>query len=257
MLRSPFEIATQSSRSKKNWGNHGLERKDGEIDYSGCSLSELRDVEAHIDAQNNPKNYANLLDALERAKRAERKDIAQPHLLPRHETKSTYVINAADHAVHIWPILIFLVGYPLTLAFVYSKYGPDHLPVAAVVAGALFLFVLLPQVALHWRFLKVNSGMSIRFDTRNQSIHIGSVDGEVVLPVAEINRFRIVKSMAASLSSFQCYPWQHYAYVEISMDDSRRYVVTSLLVPIKVWELILEGYESQPEVFPWPPNQAI
>ena len=248
---------TQSSRSIKIWGDHGLEKKDGEIDYSGCSLSELRDVEAHIDAQSNPKNYANLLDALQRTKRAERKTIAQPHLLPRSETRETYIINAADHADHIWPILISVIGYPVLLAYVYSKYGPEHLPLAAAVAGALFLFVLLPQVALHCRFLKVNSGMSIRFDARNQSIHISSVHGEVLLPVAEINRFRIVKSVAASLSSFQFYPWQHYAFVEICMGDGRCYIVTSLLVPIKVWGLILDGYESRPKVFPWPPNQAI
>jgi len=41
-----------------------LEAKDGEIDYSEYSLSELRDVEAHIDAQSNPKNYANLQSAI-------------------------------------------------------------------------------------------------------------------------------------------------------------------------------------------------
>ncbi len=38
--------------------------KDGEIDYSQYSLSELRDVEAHIDARNNPKNFANLQRAI-------------------------------------------------------------------------------------------------------------------------------------------------------------------------------------------------
>ena len=42
-----------------------MEAKDGEIDYSGHSLSELRDVEAHIDGQNNPKNYANLQRAID------------------------------------------------------------------------------------------------------------------------------------------------------------------------------------------------
>ena len=41
-----------------------MEAKDGEIDYSGYSLSELLDVEALIDAQNNPKNYANLQRAI-------------------------------------------------------------------------------------------------------------------------------------------------------------------------------------------------
>lgn len=41
-----------------------MEEKDGEIDYSGNSLSELRDVEAHIDAHNNPKNYSNLQRAI-------------------------------------------------------------------------------------------------------------------------------------------------------------------------------------------------
>jgi len=41
-----------------------LERKDGEIDYSVLSMSELRDVEEHIDAQNSPKNFANLQRAI-------------------------------------------------------------------------------------------------------------------------------------------------------------------------------------------------
>jgi len=42
-----------------------LETKDGEIDYSEYSLSELRDVEAHINVQNNPRNYANLQRAID------------------------------------------------------------------------------------------------------------------------------------------------------------------------------------------------
>ena len=41
-----------------------MEAKDGEIDYSKYSLSELQDVAAHIDAQSNPKNYANLQKAI-------------------------------------------------------------------------------------------------------------------------------------------------------------------------------------------------
>ena len=41
-----------------------MEKKDGEIDYSECSLADLRDVEAHIDPQQNPRNYANLQRAI-------------------------------------------------------------------------------------------------------------------------------------------------------------------------------------------------
>ena len=41
-----------------------MEVKDGEIDYSKHSLSELRDVEAHIDAEKNPKNCAILQRAI-------------------------------------------------------------------------------------------------------------------------------------------------------------------------------------------------
>jgi len=44
-----------------------LEKKDGEIDYSLCSLQELLDVESHIDADSNPKNHANLRVAIDRA----------------------------------------------------------------------------------------------------------------------------------------------------------------------------------------------
>lgn len=49
-----------------------MEKNDGEIDYSAYSLSELRDVEANIDARNNPKNYANLQRAIAEYKRIER-----------------------------------------------------------------------------------------------------------------------------------------------------------------------------------------
>ena len=55
---------TQSSRSQETVGDPGLERKDGEIDYSALSMSGLRDVEEHIDAQNSPKNFANLQRAI-------------------------------------------------------------------------------------------------------------------------------------------------------------------------------------------------
>ena len=42
-----------------------MEVEDGEIDYSGYGLSELRDVEAQIDPHNNPKNFANLMQAID------------------------------------------------------------------------------------------------------------------------------------------------------------------------------------------------
>ena len=51
-----------------------METKDGEIDYSRYSLSELRDVEAHIDAQRNPKNYANLQTAIANCPKPERRE---------------------------------------------------------------------------------------------------------------------------------------------------------------------------------------
>lgn len=58
-----------------------LETKDGEIDYSKCSLSELLDVEAHIDERNFPENYANLKKAIAKCSKAE-----QPFV----ETRSIY-----------------------------------------------------------------------------------------------------------------------------------------------------------------------
>lgn len=44
-----------------------MDGKDGEIDYSECSLSELRDVDAQIDARMYPKNYADLQHAIAEA----------------------------------------------------------------------------------------------------------------------------------------------------------------------------------------------
>ena len=51
-----------------------METKDGEIDYSGYSLSELRDIEAHIDANNYPANYSNLKIAIESFPKLEKRE---------------------------------------------------------------------------------------------------------------------------------------------------------------------------------------
>ncbi len=53
-------------RSQSTLGAYCLNRKDGEIDYSANSLSELRDIEAHIDTRIYPKNYENLQRAIDR-----------------------------------------------------------------------------------------------------------------------------------------------------------------------------------------------
>jgi Na+/proline symporter len=60
-----------------------LETKDGEIDYSNNSLSELRDVESNIDAGRNPKNYANLQRAIQER-------------VFEHESKATVAIYTND-----------------------------------------------------------------------------------------------------------------------------------------------------------------
>jgi len=57
---------TLSDRLQVLAGVRGIEYNDGEIDYSACSLRELHDVEARIDATKNPKNYANLQKAIDR-----------------------------------------------------------------------------------------------------------------------------------------------------------------------------------------------
>ena len=38
--------------------------KDGDVDYSGYCLSELREIESYIDGQKNPKNFSNLQIAI-------------------------------------------------------------------------------------------------------------------------------------------------------------------------------------------------
>jgi uncharacterized RDD family membrane protein YckC len=80
--KSDDSICELGSHSQKRIaGDDGLEIKDDEFDYSAYSLSELRDVEAHIDAQNYPKNHANLQRAIANYPKPEQ---------PIAETKSKY-----------------------------------------------------------------------------------------------------------------------------------------------------------------------
>lgn len=80
-------------------GDQGLERKDGEIDYSALSISELRDVDAHIDSQNNPKNYANLQRAIANCEEAEQ---------PTIEAKSIYASFWQRLGAYFLDLLILL-----------------------------------------------------------------------------------------------------------------------------------------------------
>ncbi len=75
--------------------------KDGAIDYSAYSLSELRDVEAHIDAQSNPKNYANLRQAIANYPKLEADQ-------PTTETKSKYASFWQRLGAYLLDILIVL-----------------------------------------------------------------------------------------------------------------------------------------------------
>jgi len=76
-----------------------LDKKDGEIDYSKCSLSELREIEAHIDAQSNPKNYANLQRAITNRPRPEQ---------PTTEAKSKYASFWQRLGAYLLDFLILL-----------------------------------------------------------------------------------------------------------------------------------------------------
>lgn len=78
-----------------------MEVKDGEIDYSECSLAELRDAEANINRQSYPKNFANLQRAI--ASRVE----SQP---PTTETKTRSMYSSVWQRIgaQMLDILIFL-----------------------------------------------------------------------------------------------------------------------------------------------------
>lgn len=84
-----------------------MESKDGEIDYSECSLAELRDVEAHIDSQNYPKNFANLQRAIA---------ISIPCKQPTAETKTRSKYSSVWERIGA-QMLDMLISLPI-LAFV-------------------------------------------------------------------------------------------------------------------------------------------
>ena len=123
-----------------------MSEKDGEIDYLKLSLSELRDIERHIDSRNYPKNYTNLTAAIA-AKQGDSQYLSQkdPRAIQR-EFESTEIkarIITAIFAVmflptalnrfvdfegrfgldewgRIWFSLAGLVGYVIYFGFFYT-----------------------------------------------------------------------------------------------------------------------------------------
>lgn len=86
-----------------------MEKKDGEIDYSGIRLSELRDIEAYIDAQSNPKNYANLQRAIA--------SYPKP-ALPTIERKSKYASVWQRLGAYLLDVLIL---FPLLVLVIWGS----------------------------------------------------------------------------------------------------------------------------------------
>lgn len=76
-----------------------MDKKDGEIDYSKYGLSELREIEAHIDAQSNPKNYANLQRAISNCPRPEQ---------PTTEARSKYASFWQRLGAYLLDVLILI-----------------------------------------------------------------------------------------------------------------------------------------------------
>ena len=123
-----------------------MSEKDGEIDYLKLSLSELRDIERHIDSLNYPKNYANLTAAIA-AKQDDSQHLSKkdPRAIQREyeSTETKAMVVSAIFAVmvlptvlnrfvdfegrfglgewgRIWLMLAGLVGYAVYFGFFYS-----------------------------------------------------------------------------------------------------------------------------------------
>ncbi len=96
------EAATDPKRRPRfSAGDYSLEAKDGEVDYSECSLAELRDVEAQINRQSYPKNFANLQRAI-----ANRLESQQP--TTETEARSIYSSVGQRIGAQLLDILIIL-----------------------------------------------------------------------------------------------------------------------------------------------------
>lgn len=80
--------------------------KDGGIDYSRYNLSELRDIEAHIDSESNPKNFANLQAAIANYPKPEQ---------PEPEVRSMYASFWQRLGAYLLDFLILLPVIALSI----------------------------------------------------------------------------------------------------------------------------------------------
>lgn len=172
-------------------------------------------------------------------------------------TRKSFEPTLGHHFRQAWTILIYalvLVSGPI---LVWYQYGPNRLPLAFSISGALFLTVFISHAVLHVRYTRVSRGMSFTFNNLKKQIQIRRYGIARVVKDEQIAKVECVAHRSLVRNEAAMYPWQAYGYAVVRLKSGEYFVVTTLAVPDFRWPYEFREAEIREVVYPWPPFSSL
>ncbi len=144
----------------------------------------------------------------------------------------TYNISFRNHFDHIKGVFIYLIGFSLAPFYFVYRYGPEMSQTFLIWCICAFLLFFIPQLILHLRFYRLDSGRTFYYSPDKQQLSLQLEDGRIfAFTFDEIEHVERSKSFPFAERRSHWLPSDIYNYSVIRLKDGKQFVVTSLLVP--------------------------
>ena len=140
----------------------------------------------------------------------------------------TYSITIKNQFLNAWQILLLLVIFIIIGKYSIEQSGDSQTTISTLTF--IFLFELLPQVALHLNYYLVNRYDKLMHDSPNGKFIFYHRGNECEFDVDEICKVVVYKSFALYKNNIQLLAWDYYNHTIIHLNNGKSIVVTSLMV---------------------------
>lgn len=143
----------------------------------------------------------------------------------------TFRVDFKSHYKNAAPLLYYvLVAISLPILMTW-KYGASDLGYFIFGGLGMLIICLSPPLIIHWNYYRINKNDLFEYDPLNQRVTINYKGKDHMFVFGDIVLVERFMSHPFAENRVQYLPWDSYNHSIIHLEDGKRFVITSLLVP--------------------------
>lgn len=163
-------------------------------------------------------------------------------------------IKLIDHIQEGWQIIFSILLFLIFPAFgLFEKLGAGT-PFSQQTGVGLFTIIFTPQLLLHSRYALLNHKLGVRFRNKKKEIELMIDSVKCFITEDDIKSIQFVFNGALGYrNTLPWFPWQTYSYCLIELNNTKKLLLTSLLIDDVGWLMRSDKTSIRTTPYCWPP----